>query len=163
MEESWVAAPLWKLTAERAKEEEPGTAPKKAQAMLAAPIPISSWLGSIFWPLFAARPLVIAAASSMPRMAMAMAVPASSGMRCMRLGPKGTPANAGMIAVSDPSSRTMRKGTAVSWLVSVKTLAAIPRSAKPISASGQRGRKRWTTQKMANVTAPMPMAHGRTW
>src|ERR1035437_4801360 len=32
MEDSWETAPLWKLTAERAKEEDPGTAPNRAQA-----------------------------------------------------------------------------------------------------------------------------------
>ena len=45
------------MTAERAKEDEPGTAPNKAQEMFAAPIPINSWFGSIFWPLLAARRL----------------------------------------------------------------------------------------------------------
>jgi hypothetical protein len=85
-----VLAPLWKLTAERANDDEPGTAPKNAQAMLAAPIPISSWFGSIFWPLLAASPLVIEAASSMPRIEMAIAVPASSGRRWSLRGPKGS-------------------------------------------------------------------------
>src|ERR1700690_2037599 len=89
IEEIWVLAPLWKLTAERAKEDEPGTAPKNEQAMLAAPMPISSWFGSIFWPLFAARPFVIEAASSIPRIEMAMAVTASSGSRWILFGPKG--------------------------------------------------------------------------
>src|SRR5580658_8075244 len=42
MDDICVLAPLWKLTAERANDDEPGTAPKKEQAMFAAPIPISS-------------------------------------------------------------------------------------------------------------------------
>ena len=57
--------------------------------MLATPMPISSWFGSIFWPLFAASPFVIEAASSIPRIEMAIAVPASSGSRCILRGPKG--------------------------------------------------------------------------
>ena len=111
IDDIWVFAPLWKLTDERAKDEEPGTAPKKAHAMLAAPMPISSWLGSIFWPLLAARPFVIEAASSIPSIEMAIAVPASSGKRCIRRGPNGVPAKAGISAVRAPSSRTIRNGT----------------------------------------------------
>ena len=81
--------------------------------MLAAPMPINSWFGSIFCPLFAASDFVIEAASSMPRMPMAMAVLTNDGMRCHSFGPMCSPMNDGSMACSAPSSLIIAKGTSV--------------------------------------------------
>jgi len=96
------------------KEEEPGVTPKSPHAMFPTPMPRSSWLGSSGWPLLAANDLVIAVASSIPMMAIAITVLASCGTTVHCVASDGNHSSLGITAISAPSSCTILNGTAAS-------------------------------------------------